>query len=65
MAKFKFLGDPVTPIEGKPHHYLLTGVEVEAENYEAAYELAQKQFGENKIWTGFCADRLVLDENDQ
>ena len=65
MKHFKFLGDPVTPIEGKEHHYLLNSHEVEAETYEEALVKAQVIFGEHKIWTGFCSDRLELDENDQ
>jgi hypothetical protein len=64
-VKFKFLGDPVTPIEGRPHHFKLNSCEVEADSYEEALAKAQVLFGEHKIWSGFNTERLVLDENDQ
>lgn len=64
--KFKFLGDPLTPIEGKPHYYKMHSVEVEADDYQAAYELAKTLFpADGKVWTGYSLEPLQLDEDDQ
>lgn len=65
--KFKFMGDPCTPIEGKPAYYSrMHAVEVEADSYEAALELAKKQWpADGRIWSGHSMEPLVLDENDQ
>ena len=65
--KFKFMGDPLTPIEGKPAYYSrMHSVEVEADDHDAAFEIAKKLWpAEGKIWSGFSLEPLVLDENDQ
>ena len=63
--RFKFLGDPCTPLE-KKGHYRLHSVEVEADDYESAWKIANEQWpAEGKPWTGFSLEPLVLDENDQ
>jgi hypothetical protein len=64
--KFKFLGDPATPIAGKPYHFQLHGVEVEADDYESALKIALAQWpADGKPWTGFSMERIELDEEDQ
>lgn len=65
--KFKFMGDPCTPIEGKPAYYSrLHHVIVEADDYESALKLAQAQWpADGKIWSGMSLEPIVLDENDQ
>lgn len=64
--KFKFLGDPLTPIEGKKGHFKMHCAIVEADSYEAALELAKQQFPQDgKVWGGFSMEPLVVDEDDQ
>lgn len=64
--KFRFSGDPLTPIEGRQHHYKMFSVEVEADDYETAYKIACTLFPpDGKPWSGYSLEPLVLDENDQ